>query len=329
MAARLPRAGITHYVPHSCAWPREMIDAFVATVGATAKGADTFVLSTAYHALTGRKGLSFFANDNAGMIVCQHPNRPDRLLVFPEFGGNPDRVLTRQVLSALAGCRSTVQLARYSRPEIARISEECGACGTTPEVARVVPYEEDLLDWRLPQRVIEVATVADLAGAPFARIRNKVRNAAAAGVTAVPMSAVKYADLLEVVGRWTKQRSHIASYVSSMDFYGTLLSLWMDRRHSMDGVACLLGKSPVGFAVWDFGLGDTANLLGNLADISITGLAEFQLVEVSKRLSQRGIGRLNLGGSETRGLDQFKLKFCPSETIELVSGSVMFESEDA
>ena len=63
----------------------------------------------------------------------------------------------------------------------------------------------------------------------------------------------------------------------------------------------------------------TANLYMNLCNTAYRGLPEFLIRATAEKLHANGIPFLNLGGSETAGLDRFKNKFAPAFSLALCS----------
>jgi hypothetical protein len=57
----------------------------------------------------------------------------------------------------------------------------------------------------------------------------------------------------------------------------------------------------------------------NLCNVACRGLPEFLINATAEKLHANGIPFLNLGGSETAGLDRFKNKFAPALSITLCS----------
>lgn len=52
--------------------------------------------------------------------------------------------------------------------------------------------------------------------------------------------------------------------------------------------------------------------------------SDLQLVTTCRHLSQRGVPYLNLGGSELKSLDSFKVKYQPVKSIDLCTAQVRY-----
>ncbi|MCB1531337.1 MAG: hypothetical protein KDJ35_00560 [Alphaproteobacteria bacterium] len=108
------------------------------------------------------------------------------------------------------------------------------------------------------------------------------------------------------------------------EFYLEFFKVIEKNPDSAKGLLFMEDKRPVGFSVWDETDHETANLLVNLGDVSITGLSDYQTVRVCQHLSDRGVKYLNRGGSEKQSLDAFKAKYQPVESINLLSADVLY-----
>lgn len=109
------------------------------------------------------------------------------------------------------------------------------------------------------------------------------------------------------------------------DFYVELFKVMEDYPEMLQGLLFMDGKKPLGFSIWDQPTDHTSNLLANLADGSVTGLADYQTVTTCRTLNDQGIRYLNRGGSETRNLDGFKVKFKPVKTLDIFSADVIYK----
>jgi arginyl-tRNA--protein-N-Asp/Glu arginylyltransferase len=92
----------------------------------------------------------------------------------------------------------------------------------------------------------------------------------------------------------------------------------------MNSVVLKYQGQTVGMFVWDV-IGNTANALWFVFDREIDNLGFAQVVEASRMLQKQGIEYLNLGGSETEGMDFFKTRFRPVQSFPLTSVFVEFE----
>lgn len=285
---------------------------------------DSFCKSLPYYLLTGRKGLKVFQKDNATVSIAKHPHISDCILVFPEISG--DFTLTVQILNRLAQSGLQVQLARYTEENYQNLQRAIEA-NRLKLVQSIKIREEDVLDWKYPVHILDTEKVSELKGNKLKNVRHKF-NIVASNFNLLPLS---HPEAIR------SMRSAILLWASGMifagnetghdmtEFYDTLVKHIIAFPSMFDGFAISNGKEALGFSVWDY-TGDTANSLASLSKRSIDGMSEFQKVTACRILSEKGIKRFNLGGSETETLDYFKMKFQPCESIQLSTYDVEFEN---
>ncbi len=295
---------------------------------------DSYLNAPLYYALTGRRMAWVHEGYGATLVVCRHPNVPDRLLVFPEVGDAAGR-LAASVISHLQPPANGVQLARFSDADLAQLknalrNEFNGA------VAAIETTDEPVLDWRYPVHILDTARVASLDGAPFARIRNKCRKVedttqimALHDPRALQMmrAARKYWEGSMILrGKNGNGDGDPAGAEggSGPDFYDALFKMIGEAPERFNGLVFMREGRPVGFTVYDTPFEGTANLLANLTDASVPGMADFQVVATCRAMAAAGIAYMNFGGSEMESLDLFKRKFMPHKTLALRSADVHY-----
>ena len=286
---------------------------------------DTFLTSPLYYLLVGRKGVKIYHNADSAVVVCVHPLVKDRLMIFPELG-KEDYELTVSVLEMLLPPRNGVQLARFAEREIQLVEERICARPQS-SVVGVQVFEETVEDWRFPIRILCTQKVSAMKGRRFQNIRNKLR-AVDSEIEAVPLDQKSTIRSIRAnLKLWERNMISKRKNVPGMsDVYEELIRILKDDASFVDGLLFRKRTRPVGVAIWDRPYANTSNLLANLTDISIPGLAEFQVVSVCRQLNQRGVLYLNRGGSETAGLDRFKAKFDPIKSIPVRSARVVYRS---
>ena len=284
---------------------------------------DSYSTSLPYYLLTGRKGCKVYSNGEASIVVAIHPHLDKKLLVFPELNGNGD--LTVQILNQLASKGLGIQLARYTEDDHLRLQAALKRDATSL-ISSVKLVSEDILDWKYPAHIINTARVSELKGKEFNGLR-KVFNRVSAledfkitplhepeGINKMKASVLIWAGLMIHAG---KENNH-----DMREFYDTLIQHIVTFPQMFDGFIINHQGEPAGFTVWDNMGEETATALASLSRRSINNMSAFQLIEASKRLHEKGITRLNLGGSETPELNNFKLKFRPVDSINLSSYDV-------
>ena len=285
---------------------------------------DSFLNSELYYRLTGRRGRWLYRSEQSSFVVCVHPHISDRLLVFPEIGGASDYHLTAQVLSTIDRPANGVQLARYSLNELARLRNQLAKQGPlSPEIEVI---QETLMDWLYPIRILDTRRVSALDGPTFAKVRNKIRRAASKGIVAVPLRATEMISAMEsALLLWKRgmELRNIATCGMSV-LYNEMFMLVQSDHQEVHGLCFVEDGRPVGFSIWDGPLRGAANLLINVADVSVTGLSDLQIVSICRQLHDEDVAYLNLGGSELESLDRFKAKFSPIVTIPALSALVVY-----
>lgn len=94
-----------------------------------------------------------------------------------------------------------------------------------------------------------------------------------------------------------------------------------DDRLCLHGQIIYYNGIPSAYCIWEE-RGTVANAFAMSADREIAGLAEYNIVEACRLLREKGIQKLNIGGSETEGLNRYKKKFNPVESINLYTWEV-------
>ncbi len=281
---------------------------------------DSFINSIAYYMLTGRRGAWVCENQTAKAVVCRHPNMKDRLLIFPEIG-HGDGSLIADIIRTLDLSKQSAQLARFTDQEVAAVQSHLHKNSSI----NITLVKETQLDWYYPVHILDTAQVSHLNGPNFRNIRQKLRKIDELNVHMIGLNdeaAMRY--LYACTKYWEGNQILYNSRYQTGDsaFYQTLFSLINTHPDLFDGFIIRYGNRVGGFSIWDQTTTDTTNLIANLVDIHISGLSEYQLVMTCRLLHEKGIQFLNRGGSERVGLHNFKQKFAPVKTIDLVSALV-------
>lgn len=288
---------------------------------------DTYLNAPLYYLLTGRKGAWIHEGYDAVLVVCKHPNVADRLLVFPEIGA-PDRkdrgLLTASVLSQMTPPAGGVQLARFTTEEFEYLRQALGQ-RNDHNLDRIEPIAEGVLDWRYPVHVLDTQRVSALSGGTFAKIRNKCHQVEGK-VEAIGLDDPRALRAMKAAVKYWEGSMLTRDGAEDTDtsYYETMFGMIEKWPDLFGGHVYLQGKRPVGFTVYDKAFNGTANLLANLCDASITGMADYQVVHTCRALAAQGVTGLNFGGSETESLDAFKRKFSPKESFNIASGAVHY-----
>jgi hypothetical protein len=285
---------------------------------------DSYLNAPLYYILTGRKGIWVHEGYGAIMVVCRHPHIEDRLLVFPEVG-HAEGKLAASVLSGLEPPPGGVQLARFTAYDLESLKDALSQQNSSSRIDSIKVVQEESLDWRYPAHMLDTARVARVEGNEFAKIRNKCRKTE---------GATEILDLQDPAALRAMRAAHKyweGSMVlrnqdgsDSNGYYMTLFAMIEEWPHLFNGLVFMQGKRPVGFTVCDAPFMKKVNLLANLSDATVAGLADYQIVATCRAMSAKGVIALNFGGSETESLDLFKRKFMPVKSLELLSADVLY-----
>ena len=290
---------------------REFLPRFGAMLKAVKK-ADPFVRSPGYYAITGRKGLWLYGDQDTAMVIARHPNKKDTILLFPPFGRDPAGL----VRSALKD---------HSLPAGEKQLSRVGADDAHLAMRLQVPGDrtlerEDTLDWAYPVHSVSAQQIIERKGGAFNNLRSHVNQAFRAGYTAHPIDPVRHADAIkEVVTAWANDgRKKEFQFDDLTGPTETALSLMADKALPLHGLLVFDQDKPVGFWIWDES-DKPSGTAASLVRISIgdRGAAEFAAVKMAEQLQARGFETMCLGGSETESLDHFKRKLCPVQSVEL------------
>jgi hypothetical protein len=283
---------------------------------------ESYSLSPGYYELTGRNGGWMFSDGHAAVVVCRHPNRPQTILVYPEISDSPDYRLTLDIVSALLEANLHVNLVRYGEPQRLNLLK----CMEGEPHLRFNVVLEDVLDWRYPVHVLGTAEVVERVGGGFQQIRQRLRKLDPATFSVVPLSPdIARLEVLNHVYRWATNFGVGDFCMQDLVAPATkMLEMFCARPEHFSGQVIMIRGEIESCCIWENPIraGQPANQLVVCSSNSIKGLSEWQVVKMCEKLHQDGITSVNLGGSETHGLDRFKRKFAPVmrwrlETIEV------------
>lgn len=269
---------------------------------------DPYATSLAHLALTGRNGLWLIEEAGSHAVMCMHPNNANQMMVFPPFGRNAAALL-RKVF------------ARWPHVRLARVPTDRAVFLSAAHPEAAVPIQEDVLDWKYPVHTLDTNKVAALEGRKLQKVRAKVRRANRNGVEVNPLTLNDYHEAVALAARWTACQHQRLEGLELVAPYAYVFALLADPDINVRGHALRQNGRLVGLDAWEEpqnGSGIACGV-GSLTVRDIPGIAEFQIHASCSALASCGIERLCIGGSETEGLDKFKKKFLPAQSIELCS----------
>jgi len=275
---------------------------------------DTYLLSPAYFAMTGRKGLWIYGDSETFMMLARHPNNDDSLLLFPPVGKHPKNLI-RSILAEPHRPEGELQMARLG-PEDAQLRAELKQWGVSAN------EKEELLDWTYPVQILDTGAVCSRLGHNFRDFRKNINRAFGRNIWSeiFDVSNPDHAEIVKNVAKqWAVERDdgHFADLIEPTN---STLQLMQTGNLPMKGLLTYEGTLPVGFIIWEET--DPARGFANsVAGVSVggKGVDEFAILKMCEQLNQRGFHQVCIGGSETSGLDAFKRKMNPVKSVQLQS----------
>ena len=278
---------------------------------------DSYAISPAYYAFTGRRGLWLYHYDGTYLPVCWHPNVDGQILIFPPRGKKNFAAITAFLNEAPSPPQGFL-LARFKPQEIGQLKTFYAF------VSRVSfePIEEEVLDWRYPARILSTLNTAQMLGHEYMLIRNRVRQTNKYSVDVQPL-LIKHVPEIEILAlRWAnRQAEKPDELIDLVTPYKETLRLLKQQKLGLDGLVFSVDGQIQAVTMWDVSNPEhrIANLYMNLCNVTYRGLSEFSIKATAVKLCEAGIPLMNLGGSETAGLDHYKNKFAPVLSVNLCS----------
>ena len=292
---------------------------------------DSYLTSPVYYAMTGRKGLWLYQDGNSYVPLCWHPNIDGQILVFPPRGQRNPTIL-KKVLTEMPIPPAGVSLARIKNEEISLETFRNISSSVGRSISTSLIDEEPVLDWRFPVRILSTETVSKTEGRPFVKIRNCIKQMERHDISILPLSVARTSLVVEFANRWAKRRSQNSIEIKELVApYLEIMQLLHDDIFNVEGQMFLVDGVLQAVTMWEMPNTSmkVANVWMNLCNTEIRGLSEFVVKATSEELLARGVPYANYGGSETKGLDDYKKKFVPVFSPELKSIEVEIEGVDS
>ena len=284
---------------------------------------DSYLTSLNYYLFTGRRGFWLYEDLGAILPLCWHPNVDGQIIIFPQIGQSSSDALA-ELLSAMPEPPAGVRLVRMQEDR----SQKPLMIGKDEGSIAFIKKTEQVLDWTYPLHILSTRLVVDAVGPKFMDTRNRLRQTHKHSIKILPVDAVQHSRMIEnLLHRWA---SHSATTTEEYDNlyspYENLFANSMDDGRGLAGLMIIVDDVLQAISLWDVSNRNrkTANLFVNISNTEIKGLSELLIVKSCETLLAEGIEFLNLGGSETAGLDAYKRKFCPVQSLELFSMDVEY-----
>ncbi len=298
--------------------------------------ADSYALSPTYLLTLGRRGLWSYkdAEGNGSCFFCWHPNNDGQIIILPAYGIAPEKTI-QNLVQLLPPPEKGFILARVT-------DEQQKTFSAAVENGFFIPQPEKLLDWEYPCHILDTKAFATLDGANYQSMRRNVKpfingtSGEAAELKPFLDKRVIY-NLLQIWGRPGEQGNGDAYDLQS--YFHHMYGLAEEGLHHTSDfnrdfqngdrkplklAALTMNGKKIGCIFWDEDRRNgTANYFGAIHDFSQHNIVATMLHLLSKDLVSRGIHTINLGGSETPRLDEFKRRLHPSGSYNLVTYAVV------
>lgn len=283
------------------------------------KSEDTYVICPAYHAFTGRYGLWGYARDDAFLLFSRHPNDPNQIIFFPQFGAKKSNLLF-EVLGFFSDFEIEFSIAR----SITQSSEfDTAILNSRQSEFLFRTQQEQVLDWTYPVYTLSTAEVLEAKGKAFKSFRYDLHRINEKEIrTELIDPYLDFQELRSVIQTWAEHKSDLMDVSETIDSYMYLLKLMRMPSLNLSGVKFYREGQLVAFEIWSI-LSSNSQVANNLAGLNIQsvenlpGFSSYQYYTVCRMLYQQGIDSVCIGGSETAGLDHFKRKMKPIKSLPL------------
>jgi hypothetical protein len=290
---------------------------------------DPYLVSASYYGFTGRHGLWIYEEGADFIPFCLHPNVPGQTLIFPSVSRN-GLALAKNLIESHFSPEDDIRFARLSPRDAEEVVTHLS---WTTKGRRYEVVEEHVLDWLFPVHTLSTGLVSERKGGAFENFRNCTHRVDRARIRVEPLDIrAHYFDLMALSLRWAKDRACARYSVSDLfDPHAAVIRMIRESGLDTGGSVVFMDDVCVSFAVWERPADKSlpASSVALLSHGPSRGLPEFQQFEMSRALRAEGIGRVCIGGSETVGLDTYKRKMNPVESLPLVSVAAIVEAAGA
>lgn len=284
---------------------------------------DPYSLSPTYYALTGRRGLWLYKeqdeeDNKTAFLFCLHPNLQETIMVFPPFGHAPIKAI-KNLFDALSDMDINFQIGRIAKDSFVSPQDNPKHSYKATETA------ERVLDWTYPVHTIDCHALLGHKGKEYSRIRqtiNKFSNTTA--MTRDINFKTDFPVIDSLAKAWEKNTHHYDNYdVTFTKYFQHLVELANSEPSlGLKGLIISIDGQDKGFSIWEPPLnqGKTANLFASqVSDFEITNLATYLTIESARKMVEGGAHYMCLGGSENEGMDRYKRGFIPARSTELAT----------
>jgi hypothetical protein len=283
---------------------------------------DNYSTSPIYYALTGRDGLWLYHYNKTLVPFCVHPNVKNTILIFPPLG-EKNYLSIPFLLQKIYRPTIKYKLARYKAENLSKL-ERISVFFPCFSFTRVT---EQILDWKYPVHIISTQQLSQMAGRKFDNMRHMVHKASKLDVQIDSLSPKYLRAINKLSYRWTRNQTQDENEIDDLvSYYVKLIELMRTHPHLLDGLVYLIQDEICGVIIWSKPNPNqsSATAHAGLYDTTFKGLPEFAWHKASETLFAQGVKLVNIGGSETSGLDAFKRKFRAPHVLDICSFDITF-----
>lgn len=288
---------------------------------------DSYSLSPAYYTMTGRKGAWVYEKNDTAIVICDHPNVEGKALIFPEIGKGG---ILPDLIEEMPSPPNGFQLARVPAAKTRNTQEELDSKYPNMKFIEVPEYAQD---WLYPAQIFCTRSVANLNGGSFGRARGRYNHFRKNNEVCVKnlsngVFCNNKKEIQAFIQRWSDNfkgtSDELSAWLHPLYF---MLSVLEKGQCSLDATIIYCNGKIEAINIYEKPAVQNlpANLLFPFYNTSIKGLSEYSIIDLCSRLHDEGIHKLDIGGSETEGLDRYKRKFNPVESKELSTIEVIKE----
>ena len=169
---------------------------------------DSYSLSPAYYALTGRMGGSVIERADTITVTCRHPNVARVQLIFPEIAEDPTYAVGLRVAAETIRRGLVPQFARLTdnhRSMLLDASKSLAQNGW-----EFFEFEEDVLDWKFPVHVLDTSLVAAREGGQYKRLRQQLKKIDRSRLSVIEYCHRAHSDAVDgLLTIWAQARNHV------------------------------------------------------------------------------------------------------------------------
>ena len=276
-------------------------------------GIDTYLASPAYFLLTGRKGLWIAQNQKSHLIICQHPNQDDQLLVFPpslDF----DIDHAEWLCGKLSTFHANIKLARVSSQIRPGVEKSC----------YFVAEDEKLMDWRYPSTVLDNQALIEKKGSEFSNFRNKIGKLNGSEISVIDINATNIERYRPDANQLINDRATSVEGKKNFDFNSLVepnrfaYNLAGFGIKTFNASLIFLGDKPIALYTTERPTkSQYANGISLCVARGLPGASEYAYYLTAKAHFEAGYKFTCINGAETGSLEKFREKLAPVDRIDL------------